>query len=170
MKLSIVEFFKFVKLHLLYLKISLKHFAAYKMSAFLTVIFSLFFLIAEILTVDVYYKFSDYIGDWDQNSFYILLGTFNISTCLYMYFFEIAHDEFVFKIRYGELDADLIKPMDSQILTSFQRVDYAELIQFTTPDLACLSRRSWTQSSADFSRHILLPHHFSPRNFDYLFN
>lgn len=133
MKPSIFEFFRSIKLHLRYLKISLKHLAAYKMSAFLTVIFSLVFLIAEILTVDVYYKFSDHIGDWDQNSFYILLGTFNIITCLYMYFFEIAHDEFVFKIRYGELDADFIKPMDSQVFTSIQKVDYASLFNLPIP-------------------------------------
>lgn len=133
MKLSIYDFFRFIKLHVLYLKISLKHLGAYKMSAFLTVIFSLVFLIAEILMVDVYYKFSDRIGDWDQNSFYILLGTFNIITCLYMYFFEIAHDEFVFKIRYGELDADFIKPIDPQVFTSIQKVDYASLFHLPIP-------------------------------------
>lgn len=133
MKLSIFEFFRFIKLHLLYLKISLKYLAAYKMSTFLTMIFSLVFLIAEILTVDVYYKFNDHIGDWDKNSFYILLGTFNIITYLYMYFFEIAHDEFVFKIRYGELDTDFIKPMDSQVFTSIQKVDYACLFNLPIP-------------------------------------
>lgn len=133
MKQSTFEFFRFIKLHRLYLKISLKHLAAYKMSAFLTAIFSLIFLLAEIVTVDVYYKFSDHIGDWDQNSFYILLGSFNIITCLYIYFFEIAHDEFVCKIRYGELDADFIKPMDSQALTAIQKVDYASLFNLPIP-------------------------------------
>jgi ABC-2 type transport system permease protein len=133
MKPLIFELSRFIRLHFLYLRISLKHLSVYKMSAFLTVIFSLVFLIAEILTVNVYYRFSDRIGDWDQNSFYILLGTFNIITCLYMYFFEIAHDEFVFKIRYGELDADFVKPMDSQVFTAIQRVDYASLFNLPVP-------------------------------------
>lgn len=133
MKPLIFELSRFIRLHFLYLRISLKHLSVYKMSAFLTVIFSLVFLIAEILTVNVYYRFSDRIGDWDQNSFYILLGTFNIITCLYMYFFEIAHDEFVFKIRYGELDADFVKPIDSQVFTAIQRVDYASLFNLPLP-------------------------------------
>lgn len=133
MKLSTFEFFRVMKLHLLYLKISFKYFSTYKLSTFLTIIFSLVFLIAEILTVDVYYKFSDYIGDWDQNSFYILIGSFNIITHFYVYFFEIAHDDFSFKIRYGELDTDFIKPIDSQIVTSIQRVDYASLFNLPIP-------------------------------------
>jgi ABC-2 type transport system permease protein len=125
--------FKIFRLHKLYLNVSLKYLAAYKLSAFLTVFFSLIFLIAEILTVDVYYKFSDQIGDWDQYSFYILLGSFNIITCFYMFFFEIAHDEFVYKIRYGELDSDFLRPMDSQIFTSLQRVEYASLFNLPIP-------------------------------------
>jgi len=133
MQQLIFEIYRCMRLHFLYLRISLKHLSVYKMSAFLTVAFSLVFLIAEILTVNVYYRFSDRIGDWDQNAFYILLGTFNIITCLYMYLFEIAHDEFAFKIRYGELDADLIKPMDAQVLTAIQRVDYASMFSLPVP-------------------------------------
>jgi len=130
MKLSI---FRFIRLHCLYLRISLRHLVAYKMSAFLTVFFSLVFLIAEILTVNVYYKFSDRIGEWDQNSFYILLGTFSIISCLYAYLFEIPHDDFTFKVRYGELDMDLIRPMDSLAFTTIQRVDYASLFNLPIP-------------------------------------
>lgn len=134
MKLSIFKnLFRFIRLHCLYLKVSFKHLTVYRMSALLTVIFSLVFLIAEILTVNVYYRFSDHIGDWDQGSFYILLGTFNIITCLYTYLFEIPHDDFVYKIRYGELDADLIRPIDSLAFTTIQKVDYASLFNLPIP-------------------------------------
>lgn len=134
MKPSIFNpFIQFLRLHVLYLKISAKHLAAYKMSAFLTILFSLVFLVAEILTVDIYYQFSNHIGNWDQPSFYILLGTFNVITCLYTFFFEISHDEFVYKLRFGELDADLIRPMDAQAYTAIQRVDYASLFNLILP-------------------------------------
>src|ERR1700722_2914108 len=134
MKLLIFnEMLRFIRLHYLYLKISFKHLSVYRMSALLTVLFSLVFLVAEILTVNVYYTFTDHIGDWDKGSFYTLLGTFNIITCLYTYLFEIPHDEFVLKIRYGELDADLIKPMDSLAFTAIQRVDYASLFNLPIP-------------------------------------
>lgn len=133
MKQLISELFRFIRLHGMYLRISFKHLSVYKMSAFLMVFFSLIFLVAEILTVNVYYKFSDHIGDWDKNSFYILLGTLNIITCIYTYFFEIAHDEFVFKIRYGDLDADLIRPMVAQIYSAIKRVDYASLFNLPIP-------------------------------------
>jgi ABC-2 type transport system permease protein len=124
---------RFIRLHFLYLKISFKYMSVYKMSTFLTVVFSLVFLIAEILTVNIYYRFSDRIGDWDQGSFYILLGTFNIITCLYTYLFEIPHDGFVYKIRYGELDSDLIRPIDSLAFMAFQKVDYASLFNLPIP-------------------------------------
>ena len=134
MKQSIFKnMLRFIRLHCLYLKISFKHLAVYRMSAFLTVLFSLVFLIAEILTVNVYYSFTDHIGDWDKGSFYILLGTFNIITCFYTYFFEIPHDDFVFKIRYGELDPDLIRPMDALAFTTIQKVDFASLFNLPIP-------------------------------------
>lgn len=134
MKLSIFkDFWKFFKLHFLYLKVSLKYHAVYKVSTFLTVIFSLIFLIAEILTVDVYYEFTDQIGGWDVYSFYILLGSFNIMACLYTYFFEISHDTFSYKIRFGELDSDLIRPFDAQAFLALDKVDYASLFNLPIP-------------------------------------
>ncbi len=134
MKLSIFKpMIRFLRLHCLYLKISLKCLAVYRMSALLTVLFSIVFLIAEILTVNVYYQFGDKLGDWDKNSFYILLGSFNIIVCLYTYLFEIAHDEFVGKIRFGELDCDLIRPIDAQLFSSLQRVDYPSLLNLPIP-------------------------------------
>jgi ABC-2 type transport system permease protein len=134
MKLSIFSnMLRFMRLHCLYLRISLKLLSVYRMSAFLTVLFSLVFLIAEILTVNVYYTFSDRIGDWDRGSFYILLGTFNIITCFYNYLFEIPHDDFALKIRYGDLDGDLIKPMDALAFTTIQKVDYASLFNLPIP-------------------------------------
>ncbi len=124
---------KFVRLHCLYLKISFKCLQVYRISALLTIVFSVVFFIAEILTVNVYYQFSDHIGDWDKSSFYILLGSFNIMICLYTYLFEIAHDEFVCKIRFGELDCDLIKPIDSQVFSAIKRVDYPSLLNLPIP-------------------------------------
>lgn len=134
MKLSIFKpMNRFLRLHFLYLKISLKCMAVYRMSALLTVLFSVVFVIAEILTVNVYYQFGNKLGDWDKNSFYILLGSFNIMVSLYTYMFEIAHDEFVSKIRLGELDCDLIRPIDAQLLSSLQRVDYPSLLNLPIP-------------------------------------
>jgi len=134
MKLSIFESpIRFIRLHLLYLKISYKHLSVYRTSSLLTILFSIVFLIAEILTVNVYYEFSDRIGDWDINSFYILLGSFNIMTGLYTYLFEIAHDDFAYKIRYGELDTDLIKPIDAQAFLAIRKVDYASLFNLPIP-------------------------------------
>lgn len=127
------EIGKFLQLHCLYLKISLKYLSIYKTSSILMVFFSIAFLLAEIIVVDVYYKFTDLIGDWDQNSFYILIGSFNIMSALYTYWFEISHEEFVYKIRFGELDADLIRPMDAQAFTMLQRVDYASLLNLPIP-------------------------------------
>ncbi|WP_059360090.1 ABC transporter permease [Parachlamydia acanthamoebae] len=125
--------FRSLRIWKLYFIISFKYFAAYKLSSILTILFSLIFLVGEILSVDVYYNFEDVINTWDKNSFYILLGTFNLMVCLYTFLFEIAHDEFVLKIKYGDLDFDLVKPMDSQMLSSIQRVDYPSLFNLPIP-------------------------------------
>lgn len=128
-----ISILRFVRLHYLYLKISFKQLSIYKISALLSVLFSGIFLISEILTVNIYYTFSERIGDWEQGAFYILLGTFNIMTCIYTYLFEIPHDDFTLKIRYGELDIDLLKPMDAMAITSIQKVDYASLLNLPLP-------------------------------------
>lgn len=127
-----MRFFRFIKLRA---KISLQQLLIYRLASLMTVLFGLLFLIAEYLAIDVYYTFSDDIVGWNKNAFLILFGSFNCILCIYNFLFEIGHDEFIFKLKYGELDYDLLRPMDPMILSSISRLDYPSLLGMILPSL-----------------------------------
>jgi ABC-2 type transport system permease protein len=52
---------------------------------------------------------------------------------LYLFFFEIGHDVFAYKVKYGELDYDLIRPLDSMFLCSFSRLEFPSLFNLILP-------------------------------------
>lgn len=114
-------------------RMSLQQVLIYRLASIMIVIFGVLFIFAEYLAINVYYTFGDTIGDWNKNEFFILFGSFNCMLYFYAFFFEIGHDEFAFKVKYGELDYDLIRPMDSMLLCSFSRLDYPSLLNLALP-------------------------------------
>lgn len=120
---------------LLRAKISLQQMLIYRLASIMIVTFGVLFVLAEYLAINVYYDFGNSIGDWSQSEFFILFGSFNCMIYLYSFFFEIGHDDFAYKVKYGELDYDLIRPVDSMFLCSFSRFDFPSLFNLILPAL-----------------------------------
>ncbi len=116
-------------------KISLQQMLIYRLSSLMIIIFGVLFVLAEYLAIDVYYNFGNSIGGWTQGEFFILFGSFNCMIYLYSFFFEIGHDDFAYKVKYGELDYDLIRPVDSMFLCSFSRFDFPSLFNLILPSI-----------------------------------
>ncbi len=114
-------------------KISLQQMLIYRLSSFMIFIFGILFVLAEYLAIKVYYNFGNSIGGWSHGEFFILFGSFNCMVYLYAFFFEIGHDDFAYKVKYGELDYDLIRPVDSMFLCSFSRFDFPSLFNLILP-------------------------------------
>ncbi len=78
----------------------------------------------------IIYQFSDSIGrqtGWGESEFFIFLGTIWIINSLIQTFFMANATEFSEMIRTGNLDFALLKPIDTQFLISFPRVNWAQL-------------------------------------------
>ena len=113
--------------------ISIQQMLIYRLSSILTVVFGVIIIFAEYLAIEIYYEFNNEIGGWSKYGFYILFGSFNSMVVLYNFLFEIGHDEFAIKLKYGELDYDMIRPIDSMLLTSCSRFDYPSLLNLVIP-------------------------------------
>jgi ABC-2 type transport system permease protein len=78
--------------------------------------------IAQVFTFEVLYMHTNLIGSWNINQTRVFLGVLFIVDALYMIFLQENLDRFSEKVRRGELDLLLTKPINSQFMVSFQRV------------------------------------------------
>ncbi len=77
---------------------------------------------AQIFTFEVLFRHTKLIGSWDIYQTRVFLGVLFIIDAFYMIFLQENLDKFSEKVRKGELDLLLTKPVNSQFMISFQRV------------------------------------------------
>ena len=76
----------------------------------------------------IIYRHTGEIGrdsGWHENEFFVFLGTTWIINSLMQTFFMANAEEFSEMIRTGNLDFALLKPIDTQFLVSFPRINWA---------------------------------------------
>ena len=81
----------------------------------------------------VVFQYTDTIGrdsGWDQDKFFLFIATTWFINSLVQAFFMPNAEEFSEMIRTGGLDFALLKPIDTQFLISFRRVDWSALSNF----------------------------------------
>ena len=79
------------------------------------------------------FQYTNSIGadsGWDQDKFFIFIATTWFINSLVQAFFMPNAQEFSELIRTGGLDFALLKPIDTQFLISFRRVDWSALSNF----------------------------------------
>ena len=78
----------------------------------------------------IVYQHTSSIGrgtGWEENEFFIFLGTVWVVNSLVQTFFMANAEELSELIRTGNLDFALLKPIDTQFLISFPRINWAQL-------------------------------------------
>lgn len=75
----------------------------------------------------IIYSHTRMIGEWGEHEFFVFLSTMWIVNSMVQAFFMPNADEFSELIRTGNLDYALLKPIDTQFLVSFTRVDWSQL-------------------------------------------
>jgi ABC-2 type transport system permease protein len=78
----------------------------------------------------IVFNFTKSIGSgtgWGQWEFFVFLGTTWLINSIVQAFFMPNAEEFSEMIRQGGLDFALLKPMDTQFLVSFRKVDWSAL-------------------------------------------
>lgn len=76
------------------------------------------------------FEYTPMIGDqtgWGKYEFFLFLSTTLLINSLVQAFFMTNADEFGELIRTGNLDFALLKPMDTQFLVSFRRIEWSTL-------------------------------------------
>ena len=71
---------------------------------------------------------------WGKYEFFVFLATTWLINSLVQTFFMTNADEFSELIRTGKLDFALLKPIDTQFLISFQKMDWSALSTFVGGD------------------------------------
>jgi len=82
---------------------------------------------AQIVTFDVLFEHTKKIGDWNVQQMQVFLGLVFIVDGLYMIIFSENMDQFSEKVRKGDLDLLLAKPINSQFMVSLQKSGTAML-------------------------------------------
>ena len=78
----------------------------------------------------IIYQFTPAIGPdtgWRENEFFVFLGTVWIINSLVQTFVMVNAQDFSELIRTGNLDFALLKPIDTQFLISFTRINWSQL-------------------------------------------
>ncbi len=80
----------------------------------------------------IIYGHTQQIGQWGEHEFFVFLATLWIINSIVQAFFMPNADEFSELIRTGNLDYALLKPIDTQFLVSFTRIDWSQLTNLVT--------------------------------------
>ena len=103
---------------------------SFRMNFFMQALSSMSWAAMNFFLFKMIYQFSDSIGrqtGWEENEFFVFLGTIWIINSLVQTFFMVNATEFSEMIRTGNLDFALLKPIDTQFLISFPRINWSQL-------------------------------------------
>lgn len=93
----------------------------FRMNFVVRIVTDIFWYGAQIFTFEVLYRHTELIGHWNLAQTRVFLGVLFVVDAIYM---VILHDNFERmsdRVRKGELDLILAKPINSQFMISFQR-------------------------------------------------
>lgn len=89
------------------------------------IVTDIFWYIAQILTFEVLYRHTTMIGNWNLSQTRVFLGILFVIDAVYMVLLSENLDRFSDKVRKGDLDLLLAKPVNAQFMVSLQRVNTA---------------------------------------------
>ncbi len=95
----------------------------------ITLVTRALWLAAQLLLFEVIYSHVDKIGDWSRYEYFAFMATGMLVNAFVETFFMPNCANFSELIRTGDLDFALLKPIDTQFLVSFEKVNLPMLVQ-----------------------------------------
>jgi len=89
------------------------------------IVTDIFWYAAQIITFETLFLHTTNIGSWNQIQMRVFLGLLFVVDALYMIFFHDNLDRMSDRVRKGEMDLLLAKPVNSQFMLSCQRMSTA---------------------------------------------
>ena len=121
------------KVFLTFARNSLVRDMTFRMNFFLQCVSSIGWTLMNVGFYLIVFQYADTIGEgsgWDRDRFFLFIATTWFINSLVQAFFMPNAQEFSELIRTGGLDFALLKPIDTQFLISFRRVDWSALSNF----------------------------------------
>ncbi len=122
-----------LKIYKIILLISLKKLINYKNTNLMIILFTLIFNLAELINLLVIYQFTDNISGYSFYDYLIIISSVHLATQLYIIFNINSHDQLFDKIVEGELDYDLLKPINSRSFLSFREIELSGFVSLCFP-------------------------------------
>jgi ABC-2 type transport system permease protein len=112
---------KYLYLYWAFFRASIAADIEYRANFISRIVTDIFWYAAQIGVFEVIYKQTSTLGTWTVGHMRIFLGILFVSDALFMVLFSDNVENFSDKIRRGDLDLALAKPVNSQFLLSTQR-------------------------------------------------
>jgi len=115
------SFVKHLRIFLAFVKASIQADMEYRLNFVSRVATDVVWYLAHILTFETLYLHTSQIGGWTAPQMRVFLGLLFVVDALFMILFNDNLERFNDKIRKGDLDLLLMKPVNSQMMISLQR-------------------------------------------------
>lgn len=116
---------KYFSLYLAMFKASFISDLEYRANFFTRILTDVFWYVAQVTTFEVLYHHTEKIGDWDKYQMRVFLGLLFVIDALYMIFIHENLENLSEKVRKGDLDLLLAKPVNSQFMITLQKANTA---------------------------------------------
>ncbi|PIS10800.1 MAG: hypothetical protein COT73_07395 [Bdellovibrio sp. CG10_big_fil_rev_8_21_14_0_10_47_8] len=113
---------KYARLFAAFFKASLVADLEYRANFVTRIATDIFWYAAQIITFETLFRHTDRIGSWNLEQTRVFLGLLFVVDAFYMIFFHDNLDRMSDRVRKGEMDLLLAKPVDSQFMLSCQRM------------------------------------------------
>ena len=97
----------------------------YRANFFTRILTDVFWYVAQIVTFEILYQHTKHIGDWNHLQMRVFLGLLFVIDAFYMIFIHENLDNISEKVRKGDLDLLLAKPVNSQFMITLQKANTA---------------------------------------------
>lgn len=144
---------KYFQIYKAMVKASLIAEMEYRVNFVTRIVVDIIWYAAQIITFEVIYQHTPKIGDWNVQQFRVFLGVVFVVDAIYMIFLHENLENFSEKVRKGDLDLLLTKPVNSQFMISLQKTSAAIIGNL----ILALSWTAWSLSQLpDFNPLRLL--------------
>lgn len=116
---------KYIQLYIAMFKASFIADLEYRANFFTRIMTDIFWYIAQVMTFEVIYQHTEKIGDWDKYQMRVFLGLLFVIDAIYMIIIHENLENISEKVRKGDLDLLLAKPVDSQFMLTLQKANTA---------------------------------------------
>lgn len=119
----------YLRVWLTFLRNALIREMSFRSNFLITVVTRAFWFAAQLTLFEIIYRNVPTIGDWRREEYFAFMATGMLINAFVEAFFMPNCANFSELIRTGNLDFALVKPIDTQFLISFEKVDLAMLNQ-----------------------------------------